>query len=150
LIAGFVPTGQTAAHATPIGERGSVTSSASHVIELDVEPESGSPRVVRRAFAVHFASRANLDDLLLCLSEVVTNSVLHAGPPIRVVAWIVDDTVRVEVADGSVVGPVRRTSAQFSPTGRGLHLLDQLALNWGVEIRVDGKIVWFEIAGAAA
>lgn len=149
MIAGSVHSGETAGHA-PSGEPADVMSSASHVIALDVEAESSGPRVVRRAFAVHFANRAELDDLLLCLSEVVTNSVLHAGPPIRVVGGIVDDAVRVEVADGSVVEPVRRSSEQFSTTGRGLHLLDLLASNWGVEITVDGKIVWFEIAGSAA
>jgi hypothetical protein len=54
-------------------------------------------------------------------------------------------TIRVEVADGSRVQPVRRTFAEVSPTGRGLHLLDRLTTDWGIDPDGDGKTVWFEI-----
>ena len=65
---------------------------------------------------------------------------------------VVDDgsTVRVEVADGSPVAPVRRSYAEVSPTGRGLHLLDRLTTCWGIDMARDGKTVWFEISGDAA
>lgn len=29
--------------------------------------------------------------------------------------------------------------------GRGLHILDELAQDWGVETHADHKIVWFEL-----
>ena len=35
------------------------------------------------------------------VSELVTNAVLHAGPPVSVHVTCVDDRVRVEVADGT-------------------------------------------------
>jgi hypothetical protein len=54
-------------------------------------------------------------------------------------------TVRVEVADGSPVEPVRRMFVDTSPTGRGLYLLDRLATRWGIDASDDGKTVWFEI-----
>lgn len=98
-------------------------------------------------FAAHFADHPRLDDLLLCLSEVVTNAVLHAGPPIVVTGGVVDKKVRVEVTDGSKAAPVARRPGHTSPTGRGLMLLDHLTSAWGVEISRDGKTVWFEIAG---
>ena len=88
-----------------------------------------------------------LDDLLLCLSEVVTNAVLHAVPPIHVLGNVVGSKVRVEVSDGSIAAPLRRTPKNSSPTGRGLILLDHLASAWGVEITGSGKTVWFEISG---
>jgi len=97
-------------------------------------------------FATHFANHPRLDDLLLCLSEVVTNAVLHAGPPILVTGGTVDKKVRVEVSDGSTAAPVPRRPGQSSPTGRGLVLLDHLSLAWGVDLTGDGKTVWFEIA----
>jgi anti-sigma regulatory factor (Ser/Thr protein kinase) len=104
---------------------------------------------MRHLFAAHFATFPRLDDLLLCLSEVVTNAVLHGGPPILVTGGIVDQAIRVEVGDGSTVAPVRRPVDQFQPTGRGLHLLDRLTSEWGVEITPAGKTVWFELSGTA-
>lgn len=124
--------------------------SGSHAIQLGVGSDSTSPRNARRLFAAHFASHPRLDDLLLCLSEVVTNAVLHAGPPIQVLGGVVDAKVRVEVSDGSMAAPVRRRPEHSSPTGRGLNLLDSLASDWGVEITSSGKTVWFEIPGAPA
>ena len=127
-----------------------MTSSGSHAIQLGVGPDSTSPRNTRRLFAAHFANHPRLDDLLLCLSEVVTNAVLHAGPPIHVIGDVVDTKVRVEVSDGSKAAPIQRTPEQTSPTGRGLNLLDNLASDWGVEITSSGKTVWFEISGVSA
>jgi anti-sigma regulatory factor (Ser/Thr protein kinase) len=119
-------------------------------LDLAVVAEARSPRAVRRAFADHFSECERLDDLLLCLSEVLTNAVLHASGPIHVVAGISDETIRVEVSDGSVTAPVHRAMKELSPTGRGLHILDRLATAWGYEVEAHGKTVWFEIAGAAA
>jgi anti-sigma regulatory factor (Ser/Thr protein kinase) len=107
--------------------------------------ERSSPREVRRAFESTFASSARLDDLLLCLSEVVTNAVLHALPPITVVGCAVDGVIRVEVSDRSAVTPVQRAPDVRSPTGRGLWLLDTLSSAWGVDVTPGGKTVWFEI-----
>ena len=120
-------------------------------IELGVGPDSLSPRATRHKFAEHFADHPRLDDLLLCLSEVVTNAVLHAGPPIHVKGAVVESKkIRVEVSDGSKASPVQRHPQHSSPTGRGLHLLDSLTCGWGVDITSGGKTVWFEIAGNAA
>ncbi len=115
-------------------------------LELHVTSESATPRAVRRAFAEHFATVVTLDDLLLCVSEVLTNAVLHAGEPIVVVAGRNADHIRVEISDGSTAAPVRRSPEHTSPTGRGLHLLDSLTASWGVEVGLQGKTVWFEIA----
>jgi anti-sigma regulatory factor (Ser/Thr protein kinase) len=126
-------------------------ASGTDTIELGVGPDSLSPRATRHLFAKHFADHPRLDDLLLCLSEVVTNAVLHAGPPIQVKGGVLESKkIRVEVSDGSKASPVQRHPAHSSPTGRGLHLLDSLTSDWGVDITSVGKTVWFEIAGNAA
>ena len=127
-----------------------VMRSGSHAIQLGVGPDSSSPRNTRRLFAAHFATHPRLDDLLLCLSEVVTNAVLHAVPPIHVLGDVVGSKVRIEVSDGSIAAPLRRTPKNSSPTGRGLILLDHLASAWGVDITGSGKTVWFEIQGVPA
>lgn len=124
-----------------------VTAEDARVLRLGFDGEASAPRAVRRAFATHFAAHPSLEVLLLLLSEVVTNAVLHARTGGAVTAAATDDGVRVEVSDGSTSRPVRRPFTEMSPTGRGLHLLDRLATSWGIDdVAAGGKVVWFEVA----
>jgi anti-sigma regulatory factor (Ser/Thr protein kinase) len=96
-----------------------------------------------------------LDDLSpeaeLLASELVTNVVLHAGTPFEM-ALTRDDSepLRVEVRDGSRRAPRRHRYPQDASTGRGMMLIETLALRHGVEVRADGKLVWFELAAELA
>ena len=89
-----------------------------------------------------------LDDIRLLVSELVTNSVRHAGADRDLVMLAVmrtDNTTRIEVSDGGTgFKPVARTSALDQPGGWGLHLVDELADRWGVETGRRTR-VWFEI-----
>jgi hypothetical protein len=79
------------------------------------------------------------------VSEVVTNSVVHGGPPI-VVAVDCDSTggLQVRVRDGSHELPKPRKAQVWDEGGRGLNLLDVLSDDWGVDPEPgDGKQVWF-------
>ncbi|MCU1501136.1 MAG: hypothetical protein JWM12_490 [Ilumatobacteraceae bacterium] len=147
VVAGAAPVGSGRLTVDASGYRPTV---ASRGIELQLDDDTRSTRAVRRAVAAHFATSSRLDDLLLCVSEVVTNAVLHAERPIRVVAETTNGGIRVEVTDCSDVMPVRRSPDDHSPTGRGLLLLDALTSEWGVEPALNGKTVWFVIEGAPA
>jgi anti-sigma regulatory factor (Ser/Thr protein kinase) len=81
----------------------------------------------------------------LLTSELVTNAVLHARTPIRVVLTRLDDGVQVGVTDQSPRSPVRRRSAEDATTGRGLELLDRLASSWRVDVDRDGKTISFVV-----
>lgn len=90
-----------------------------------------------------------LDDTLLLLSELVTNAVLHGGPPI-VVGIDCDETVmHVRVRDGSPALPVPREADLEAEGGRGMTLVELLTSTWGVVPIADehglGKEVWFEL-----
>jgi anti-sigma regulatory factor (Ser/Thr protein kinase) len=93
-------------------------------------------------------SRQLRDDLRLLVSELVTNSVLHAGQhpgsPVRIRASAVDGVVRVEVQDHGR-GWVRQRTADGRAGGFGLCLVERLAARWGVH-HDDGTCVWFELA----
>jgi anti-anti-sigma factor len=89
------------------------------------------------------------DELLLCISEVVTNAVLHAGTPKHLSIREDGPNLLVEVADGDPRMPVKRPHDLTSPTGRGLHFLDDLTVRWGCRPTEDGKVVWFEFAPGA-
>lgn len=108
--------------------------------------ETGTPRLARRAVLERLADVPRRDDLLLCVSEVVTNAVLHAGTPKHLSVRPIGDVLLVEVADGDPRLPTRRAHDPTSATGRGLHFLDDLTVRWGARPTADGKVVWFEFA----
>lgn len=90
-----------------------------------------------------------LDDALLLISELVTNSVLHGGPPIVLGIECDGEALHVRVRDGSPVLPQRRDSGDDAESGRGITLVDLLADTWGAEPVADehgpGKEIWFEL-----
>ncbi|MFF8606886.1 ATP-binding protein [Streptomyces sp. NPDC015346] len=92
-------------------------------------------------------AQERVDDVLLLVSEVVTNACLHAGGPEELVLRHRDGHLRVEVSDANPEHPVRRRPRAASlPGGHGLMVLDRLAGEWGSESRRGGKVVWLEIS----
>lgn len=82
----------------------------------------------------------------LLVSELVTNAVSYSCGKVELVVRDLGPQIRVEVSDESATLPVLR--APDLEGGRGLHLVEAIADRWGVEERVDGKSVWFEISVA--
>ncbi|WP_327321642.1 ATP-binding protein [Streptomyces sp. NBC_01210] len=98
----------------------------------EVEPEVGEAELV--------------EDVLLLVSEVVTNACLHAGGPTELVLIHDGERLRIEVADASPESPRRRPPQDASqPGGHGLIVLERLARSWGWAPRGDGKVVWLEV-----
>ncbi|MCU1346243.1 MAG: response regulator receiver [Acidimicrobiia bacterium] len=117
---------------------------------LALEPTSTSPSVARR-FVQETLGRWNCPDLLdtveLLVSELVTNSYLHAGTNAHIAVILHRDSVRVEVADASAAPPEPRNPAAVERSGRGLQLVNKLTSAWGVDpLPEGGKVVWFEVA----
>ncbi|MFJ9538673.1 ATP-binding protein [Streptomyces sp. NPDC101225] len=88
------------------------------------------------------------DDVLLCVSELATNALLHGVPPNRCLRLCLtlttDEVLRVEVHDsgsGEVLVPEPLLDAEG---GRGLCLVRALSDAWGVREREPGKVVWCE------
>ena len=85
------------------------------------------------------------DVVMLLVTELVTNAVVHARSPVRVQVLVTDHQVRVDVHDDAPQLPVRGRASQEALGGRGLLLLDRLADRWGATPALPGKTVWFEI-----
>jgi hypothetical protein len=89
------------------------------------------------------------EDVLLLVSEVVTNACLHAAGPEELVLRHLDGRLRVEVSDSSPEHP--HPPAHRSPGlpgGHGLVVVDRLAGAWGSVAKPDparGKVVWLEV-----
>lgn len=84
-------------------------------------------------------------DLLLSVSELVTNALLHGRSGFRVRVTTQPAAVRVEVFDGSPLLPTAKNYGPSAVTGRGLRIVEHLSSNWGVVPVDDGKWVWFEM-----
>src|SRR5215208_1619207 len=90
-----------------------------------------------------------LDDVLLLVTELVTNAVRHsdAGPDglVRVEIRRGADVLRVAVSDEgtgfAAEAPLERTEA----AGWGLALVDRIADRWAVTPTGSGTCAWFEI-----
>lgn len=87
-----------------------------------------------------------LDDVLLCVSELATNALVHGVPPGRgyrlSLSLLADGVLRVEVHDSGDGRPGVREP--YGESGRGLMLVAALADKWGVGERDPGKVVWCE------
>jgi anti-sigma regulatory factor (Ser/Thr protein kinase) len=87
-----------------------------------------------------------VDDVLLLVSELVTNVVLHARTTIRVWTHVEPGRVIVAVGDDDPTNPPQwATRGPLAQSGRGMRLVDLLSSSWGVEVRDGSKVVWFEM-----
>ncbi|MGW6295608.1 ATP-binding protein, partial [Streptomyces sp. NPDC055058] len=88
-------------------------------------------------------------DVQLCVSELVTNVVRHVGEgvPVTVRVWRDGGRVRVGVTDPEpgVLPVLCGASGAEAESGRGLVLLDALAVRWGVDREPGCKTVWCEL-----
>lgn len=81
----------------------------------------------------------------LLTSEVVTNAFLHGRSNAHLCVETSPGRVRVEVGDDNVREPHLAEPEPEATNGRGLHIVDALATDWGVHAKEHGKSVWFEI-----
>jgi anti-sigma regulatory factor (Ser/Thr protein kinase) len=86
------------------------------------------------------------ETVALLVSEVVTNAILHASGAAFVLRVLEHGLrLRVEVLDDSPQLPVPRGGVHLAENGRGLALVELLAIAWGVADREGGKTFWFEL-----
>jgi len=119
-------------------------------LDLRLRPDANSPAEARRSLE---ALRPGLNDLLvddavLLVSEIVSNSVRHASldetDAIEVRVRGSRSKLRVDVMDPGPGFDPERIQPSEHEGGLGLRLLDRLATRWGVE-RNDVTRVWFEL-----
>ncbi|MES4904648.1 MULTISPECIES: ATP-binding protein [unclassified Streptomyces] len=139
-------------------------------MQMEVRPDPAEVSRARRWARSRLAgSGIGVDEplaetLILLISELVTNAVVHTGCPavLRMLFPAQGDsggpgaggrggrgsgsgTVRVEVADASGRAPRRRSASEEATNGRGLELVDGLADRWGWQPEGAGKRIWCEV-----
>jgi Histidine kinase-like ATPase domain len=130
----------------PIGEQ----PDPARELEFALPPGPAAVPAARRALGAvgHLVEPERFADLRLLVSELVTNSLRHAGladPGTRLSLAVGADAIRVQVSDrGSGFAPRVRTPHPRQRWGWGLLLVDRLADRWGTHPG-DPSSVWFEM-----
>jgi anti-sigma regulatory factor (Ser/Thr protein kinase) len=131
-------------------------------VQLEIRPDPAEVGRARRWARSRLAgSGIGVDEplaetLILLVSELVTNAVVHTGCPAVLRLSLpgvtgnepVEDaaaTVRLEVADASARPPRPRCADGDETNGRGLALVDGLADRWGWNADGAGKSIWCEV-----
>ncbi|MFF3845805.1 ATP-binding protein [Streptomyces sp. NPDC002328] len=137
-------------------------------VQLEIRPDPAEVGRARRWARSRLAgSGIEVDEplaetLILLVSELVTNAVVHTG--CRAVLRLSlpgaaagpagapedarapgEGVVRLEVADSSDRAPVPRCVDDDATGGRGLALVDGLADRWGWSVEGPGKRIWCEL-----
>ncbi|MCC9307912.1 ATP-binding protein [Kitasatospora sp. RB6PN24] len=90
--------------------------------------------------------RLAAQDVLLVVSELVTNACLHAGGPVELVMRRRPGQITVEVTDRSPDPPVLRPpDDRAQPGGHGLRVVTIVSLDWGTRPSGGGKTVWARV-----
>ncbi|MER6125633.1 SpoIIE family protein phosphatase [Streptomyces sp. NPDC001795] len=89
----------------------------------------------------------DLDAVLLVVSELVTNALVHTDGQVRLDLTLLNHRLRIAVADASPRTPVKPTSIGWEATGgRGILLVEAMSATWGTLPVSGGKQVWAELA----
>jgi anti-sigma regulatory factor (Ser/Thr protein kinase) len=109
-----------------------------------------APRRARTLISRWLQGRADGElraDACLLVSELVSNSILHADQPagatLRITAAARAGLVRIDVQDHGH-GPVSPRVPNLQEGGFGLYLVEAIAARWGVD-HERGTRVWFEL-----
>ncbi len=123
-------------------------------IGVDLTEVGRARRWARSRLAGHGirADEPLAETVVLLISELVTNAVVHAGGP-AVLRLLLPEAaaragaLRVEVADASAHAPRPRGAAASDDdtNGRGLELVSGLADRWGWHREGPGKRIWCEL-----
>ncbi|MEW1953440.1 ATP-binding protein [Terrabacter sp. NPDC080008] len=92
-----------------------------------------------------------VDTAVLCLSELVTNAILHTGAGCELRAVLDRGVLTTTVRDGGSKMVVDLRGAPAEPLavhGRGLQIVSALSTRWGSELDAVGMTVWFVLEPA--
>ncbi|NUO96870.1 MAG: ATP-binding protein [Nonomuraea sp.] len=115
-------------------------------VDTQLPAEMGSitrARGIARKALAEYGFQGHHEDVLLVVSELVTNALVHGdGPPVLRLSCT-RSRVRVEVGDSGSDLPEPREPGPAS--GWGLHVIKLLCTGWGVSRNGSGKAVWCEL-----
>jgi anti-sigma regulatory factor (Ser/Thr protein kinase) len=121
---------------------------ASSRVQLPLTADIRAPREARTFVRTRWPELDEevLDDVVLIVSELVSNAVQHGEPDIVLRMLVEPFSIDVSVLDhgAQVPPPTVQVPSDAATSGRGLSIVDRLASDWGVKPLEsgDGKHVW--------
>jgi anti-sigma regulatory factor (Ser/Thr protein kinase) len=115
-------------------------------VRVVLAPDPSATAIARQA--VKDACRAwRLDHVQeaaeLVITELVSNVVRHAGTDMEISLSASPGALRLAVRDGHPASPRSGAAgATLAESGRGLVVIQALAIEWGTTPTADGKVVW--------
>jgi len=137
--------------AAPAGPTETEVGASAQTASLSLEDDPRSAGIARRFLRNTLGDWGVEDDPVetaqLCLSELVTNAVIHAGASSHLTLTLDDGLLTVAVRDhGGSGGPDAQVVEDEDPMrvfGRGLVLVDALSDSWGSVRDAVGTTSWF-------
>ena len=116
-------------------------------LPLPTGPESASlARDAVQAALKEWGLKAPVSDLMLVVSELVTNAYRYGCAPVVLHLTVEGDHLIVGVEDSEAAAlPVPRQADDFEPTGRGLRLISAMTTHWGWNREHGNKVVWAQL-----
>jgi anti-sigma regulatory factor (Ser/Thr protein kinase) len=116
------------------------------LIDRRLDPDYANVTEARRATARALgAAGCRWAEAELAASELVANAIEHAESTIQLRLCRTDDLVRLEVEDDGAGWPEPLHPGPDEINGRGLLIVEELSLRWGVEPSpTHGKTIWAE------
>lgn len=120
------------------------------LLPADVTAPARARHEVRSILLEFGLGEAQLDDVLLATSELVTNAFEHGECPQRMELSYFEGQLTLRVHDSGSRLPELRAPSPAEARSRGLVLVQALSEEWGFESCPGGKFVWarFHIPGA--
>ncbi|MET7649475.1 ATP-binding protein [Streptomyces sp. NPDC005486] len=120
--------------------------------DLAFTAEPTEVAALRRIMRLHlgiWGLQEVVDEAQLCVSELVSNVIRHVGPgtPATLAVSMSGVRLRIEVHDPDARAvPTLLEANNDSEVGRGMALVDAIADRWGVQLCLDRKVTWCELA----
>jgi anti-sigma regulatory factor (Ser/Thr protein kinase) len=118
---------------------------AFHDVPSDPAAVAQARRFLRHTMYDWDIDEETTDAAELCLSELVTNAVVHAHSSCSVRVLLEQGILTTTVRDNGTPEPaaVEHADDPLRVHGRGLEMVDVLATRWGSELDTVGTTVWF-------
>jgi anti-sigma regulatory factor (Ser/Thr protein kinase) len=129
-------------------DSGAAGLAADHEVAPEAAAVSEARRFLRGTLHDWDVDEETADTAVLCLSELVTNAVIHSHAGCSVRVQLDDGVLTVTVRDSGRADAqtVEELEDSLQVHGRGLQVVEVLASRWGYELDLDGTTVWFELA----
>jgi anti-sigma regulatory factor (Ser/Thr protein kinase) len=123
-------------------------------LESDARSAGHARHFLRDQLATWKVDPDVVDGAQLCLSELVTNAIMHAGTTSELMVHLEDGVLTVVVRDVGATArpgvpatylPVPEDDDPLRVFGRGLTLVDAIADRWGSEQDAYGTTAWFAL-----